>query len=58
MRLDEKERLISNISGSLSHAPRNIQERQLCHFFRADPAYGEGVAKGIGIAVEELAATK
>jgi catalase len=58
MKLDEKERLISNISGSLSHAPRNIQERQLCHFFRADPAYGEGVAKGIGISVEELAPTK
>ncbi len=58
MKLGEKERLISNISGSLSHAPRNIQERQLCHFFRADPAYGEAVAKGIGISVEELAPTK
>jgi catalase len=51
---DEKERLISNISGSLSQAPRHIQERQLCHFFRADPAYGEGVTKAIGISVDEL----
>ena len=51
---DEKERLIVNISGSLSLVPRHIQERQLWHFFRADPAYGEGVAKAIGISVDEL----
>jgi catalase len=58
MKLDERERLISNISGSLSNAPRNIQERQLCHFFRADPAYGEGVAERIGIPVEEMVGAK
>jgi catalase len=58
MKLDEKERLISNISGSLSNAPRNIQERQLCHFFRADPVYGEGVAERIGIPVEEMVGAK
>jgi catalase len=58
MKPDEKERLISNISGSLSQAPRHIQERQLCHFFRADPAYGEGVAKAIGIPVDELLPTR
>ncbi len=23
--------------------------RQICHFFRADPAYGAGVAEGLGI---------
>ncbi len=58
MKLDEKERLISNISGSLLQTPRHIQERQLCHFFRADPAYGEGVAKALGIRVEEMAVAK
>ena len=54
MKPEEKERLIGNIVASLSNAPRNIQERQLCHFFRADPAYGEGVAKGLGINVREM----
>ncbi len=54
----EKERLIGNIVASLSNAPRNIQERQICHFFRADPAHGGGVAKALGIPVEELAAAK
>lgn len=58
MKADEKERRISNISGSLSQAPRHVQQRQLCHFFRADPAYGEGVAKAIGISVDELVSTK
>jgi catalase len=53
MKAEEKERLIGNICASLSKAPRNIQERQLCHFFRADPAWGEGVAKGLGINVGE-----
>jgi catalase len=58
MKPEEKERPIGNIAASLSNAPRNIQERQLCHFFRADPAYGEGVAKTLGVPVKELAAAK
>jgi catalase len=58
MKTDEKERLISNISDSLSQAPRYVQQRQLCHFFRADPAYCEGVAKAVGISVDELVSTK
>ena len=51
---EEKKRLIGNICASLSQAPRNIQERQLCHFFRADPAWGAGVARMLGINVGEL----
>jgi catalase len=54
MTAEEKERLIGNICASLSHTPRNIQERQLCHFFRADPAWGAGVARMLGINVGEL----
>jgi hypothetical protein len=27
--------------------------RQLCHFFRADPGYGFGVAKRLGIELSE-----
>ena len=54
MTAEEKERLIGNICASLSHTPRNIQERQLCHFFRADPGWGAGVARMLGINVGEL----
>jgi catalase len=55
---DQRQRLIGNIAAGLAQTPRNIQERQLCHFFRADPAYGEGVAKALGIPVQELAGVR
>jgi catalase len=29
--------------------PRDIQIRQIGHFMKADPDYGEPVAKGLGI---------
>jgi catalase len=28
--------------------------RQICHFFRADPAYGIGVAKELGIDIDQF----
>jgi catalase len=55
---EQRKRLIGNITGGLSQTPRHIQERQLEHFYRADPAYGEGVAKALGVPVRELAAAK
>ena len=45
----EQQRLIDNIVGSLGTVPQYIQERMLVHFYKADPAYGEGVAKGLGL---------
>jgi catalase len=47
MTKDEQARLIDNIVGSLRQAPHEIQERQLEHFHKADPAYGEGVRRGL-----------
>ncbi len=44
---DEQERLVQNIAGSLKKAPKEIQEKMVEHFSRADKAYGEGVAKGL-----------
>jgi len=35
--------------------PREIQERQVAHITKADPAYGEGVAKGLGLPVPKAA---
>lgn len=54
MKPEEKQRLIGNIVGSLSGAPREIQERQVRHFFKADPAYGQGVAAGLGLPAEAV----
>lgn len=39
----ERQNLFDNLADPLSQVPREIQERQLGHFDRADPAYGAGV---------------
>jgi hypothetical protein len=58
MTRDQRERLVDNIAAGLSQTPRHIQECQLQHFNKAGPAYGGGVARAVGIRVEEPAATK
>jgi catalase len=54
---DERQRLIDNIAGSMTGIDQKIQIRQLAHFFKADPAYGAGVAKGLGIRPEQVSET-
>ena len=44
--------------GSLKQVPQRIQDLQVQHFYRADPAYGTGVAKGLGLDVEEVLGKK
>jgi len=46
---DEKQRLFRNIAGSMQGVPREIVERQLGHFAKADPAYAAGVRQALGI---------
>lgn len=48
-----KQRLIENIVASLGETPVEIQKRQIQHFMKADPAYGHGVAAGLGIDLGE-----
>lgn len=40
---EEKQRLFSNIADAMAGVPKEIIERQISHFRKADPAYGEGV---------------
>jgi catalase len=56
MKPDTRERLISNIVASMKSVPRRIQELQIQHFYKADPAYGTGVAKGLGLNIEATVA--
>jgi catalase len=42
-----KRNLIENIAGSLAGADAAVQDRQIGHFLKADPAYGQGVAEAI-----------
>jgi len=46
---EAKKRLINNIVAAMQGVPRDIQIRQIRHFMKANPAYGEGVARGLGI---------
>ncbi|MDD3580620.1 MAG: catalase [Desulfobacca sp.] len=46
---DAQARLIENLVNSLKTVPRFIQERMVQHFYKADPAYGQGVAQGLGL---------
>jgi catalase len=39
----EKQNLFHNIAGALAQVSVDIQQRQLAHFDKADPAYGAGV---------------
>jgi catalase len=52
---DARQRLIDNIVDSMRTVPLAIQQRQIAHFYKADPAYGEGVAAGLGLNVAEAA---
>lgn len=49
---DAQQRLVDNIVDSLGGARQDIQMRQRCHFFRADPKYGMQVAAGLGIKLD------
>jgi catalase len=55
MTVVQRERLFGNIARHIKagNTPEAIQLRQICHFFRADPAYGQGVAKALGIELRE-----
>ncbi len=45
----ERDRLMDNIAGSMTPVPKEIQQRQVAHFAKCDPAYGAGVARRLGI---------
>ncbi len=51
---EQQQQLFGNIARAMTGVPREIIFRQLCHFFRADPQYGAGVAAALGIPLEEL----
>ncbi len=50
----EKQRLIGNIVASMASIPQRIQELQIKHFYKADPAYGSGVAEALGMKVDDV----
>lgn len=51
---EEKARLVDNIVDSMKPVKREIQLRQIPHFYKADPDYGTRVAEGLGIDIKDL----
>jgi len=51
---DHRDRLATRIAGVLGQAREEVQQRQLCHFFRADEDYGRRVAQKLGVDVEAM----
>ncbi|MBC7396617.1 MAG: catalase, partial [Bdellovibrionales bacterium] len=51
MNAEQKQLLIDNIVGAMKSVPKFIQERQVAHFMKADPAYGEGVKAKLARAI-------
>jgi catalase len=59
MNAEQRERLFGNVARHMQagNTSPEIQLRQICHFFRADPAYGTGVARALGIDLAEFMPT-
>ncbi len=54
MNAGQKAALIGNLVEAMASVPKPIQIRQIQHFYKADKAYGEGVAKGLGVAMNDV----
>jgi catalase len=50
----DREHLVANLVGHLKGAQKRLQLRQTSLFFKADAEYGERVAKGLGLDVNEV----
>jgi catalase len=50
----QKERLFDNIKAAMDGVPTEIVKRQVSLFYRADPAYGVGVATRMGLAANDF----
>ncbi|RBH45686.1 catalase, partial [Pseudomonas sp. MWU13-2860] len=48
---EQRALLINNIAGAMTGVTDDVVDRQLQHFYKADPAYGEGIAKALGVSL-------
>jgi catalase len=46
---DQQDRLVANIAGSFGKVPRELQEKMVAHFRKADPSYGDSLAAKLGL---------
>ena len=51
---DEQQRLFENTARNMEGVENFIKERHIIHCYKADPKYGEGVAKAMGIDINSI----
>jgi catalase len=51
---DSQQRLMDNCAEAMQGVPIDIVKRQIAHFYKADPAYGLGVATRMGLSAADL----
>jgi catalase len=54
----QKQVLFENTARAMGDAPREVKLHHIGNCLKADPAYGEGVAKALGIPMSELPGNK
>jgi catalase len=58
MNADQKKALFENTGRAMGDAPKEVKARHIGNCMKADPAYGEGVAKALGIPMSEVAKSR
>ena len=56
MTADEQQRLFENTARNMQGTTKEVQLRHINNCYKADPAYGEGVANALGIDLSEVEA--
>ncbi|MGN5456669.1 MAG: catalase-related domain-containing protein, partial [Candidatus Kurthia intestinigallinarum] len=51
---EQKQLLFNNTAAEMNGVEDFIKERHIIHCHKADPAYGEGVAKALGIDINSI----
>ncbi len=54
MNTEQKEALFNNTAGSISDASIEVQKRHIGNCLKADPAYGAGVARALGLSLDDI----
>ena len=53
MSKEQQQILFENTARNMGDAPKQVKMRHIANCYQADPAYGEGVAKALGMKLNE-----
>lgn len=51
---DAKERIFTNTANAMDGVTEDVKVRHIRHCYKADPDYGKGVAKALGIDINQI----